>query len=96
MAPAGLAKVEAAKADGSWARLDSVDALLVPDDLAAAFAAHPGSAVNWEAFPASTRRGVLEWIGAAKGSHTRARRVEETAALAARGERANQWRKAAR
>jgi uncharacterized protein YdeI (YjbR/CyaY-like superfamily) len=76
--------------------LDSVDALVVADDMAAAFAAHPGSAASWESFPVSTRRGVLEWIGAAKGADTRARRVEETAALAARGERANQWRKAPR
>ena len=36
MAPAGLAVVEAAKADGSWTLLDAVEDLLVPDDLAAA------------------------------------------------------------
>ena len=34
MAQAGLAKIEAAKTDGSWDKLDGVDALLVPDDLA--------------------------------------------------------------
>ncbi len=32
--PAGLAAIDAAKADGSWSKLDHVDALAVPDDLA--------------------------------------------------------------
>ena len=41
MAPAGHAVIDAAKADGSWTLLDDVENLVVPDDLAAAFAAHP-------------------------------------------------------
>ena len=89
--PAGRAAVDAARADGTWALLDDVEALVVPDDLAAAFAAHPGSAAEWEDFPPSARRGILEWIVQAKRPATRARRIEETARLAARGERANQW-----
>ena len=93
MAPAGLAKVQAAKADGSWSKLDAVEALAVPDDLAAAFARYPGSAAFFEAFPRSVKRGILEWIVQAKKTETRAKRVEETAVLAAKNERANQWRK---
>ena len=92
MAPAGLAAVERAKADGSWAALDAVEDLIVPPDLAASFESHPPAADEWEAFPRSVRRGILEWIVAAKRPDTRARRIEETARLAARGERANQWR----
>ncbi len=87
MAPAGLAAVEAAKQSGSWRRLDEVEALT----LAQAFAAHRGSREKWEAFPRTAKRGILEWIGAAKRSETRAARVQETAALAAKGERANQY-----
>ena len=41
VAPAGLLAIEAAKADGSWSKLDAVDALDVPDDLATALAAYP-------------------------------------------------------
>lgn len=92
MRAAGQAKVDAARADGSWARLDAVEALVVPDDLAAAFEAHPGAAGFWDAFPRSARRGILEWIVQARRPETRARRVDETARLAARNERANQWR----
>lgn len=89
---AGRALIEQAKADGSWTLLDDVEDLIVPDDLAAACDDHPGSREQWEQFPLSARRGILEWIVQAKRSPTRARRVEDTARLAARGERANQWR----
>jgi len=91
MTPAGRTAVDAAKADGSWTRLDLVEDLVVPDDLAAAFEAHPGGRERWDDFPRSARRGILEWIVTAKKPDTRANRVEETARLAARGERANQW-----
>lgn len=92
MAPAGLAVVEAAQADGSWTLLDAVEDLVVPDDLAAAFAAHPPAAERWEAFPRSAKRGILEWIVQAKRPETRAKRIAETAEKAAVNERANQWR----
>jgi uncharacterized protein YdeI (YjbR/CyaY-like superfamily) len=95
MAPAGQAKVEAAQADGTWNALDAVEALEVPADLAAAFDTHPGSRAQWEAFPRSVKRGVLEWILQARKPDTRRKRVEETARLAARGERANQWKRPA-
>jgi len=94
LAPAGIAVIEAARADGSWSALDAVEDLVVPDDLVAAFVRHPGSRANWDAFPRSAKRGILEWIVGAKKPETRAKRVEETASLAARNERANQWRRA--
>ncbi len=87
MAPAGLAVVEAARADGSWTVLDAVEDLVVPDDLAAAFAAHPPAARHWEAFPRSARRAALEWIVQARRPETRARRVAETARKSQANER---------
>ena len=36
MTDVGRAAIEAAKADGSWSVLEPVEALIVPDDLAAA------------------------------------------------------------
>ena len=85
---AGRDAVAAARADGSWSRLDAVEDLVVPDDLAAAFDVHPGSRARWEGFPPSARRAALEWIATAKRPATRAGRVQETAVRAARGERA--------
>lgn len=91
MAPAGLARVEAAKADGSWSALDAAEALEVPVDLNASLDADPDARRNFDAFPRSAKRGILEWVYAAKRPETRARRVEETARLAAQNVRANQW-----
>jgi uncharacterized protein YdeI (YjbR/CyaY-like superfamily) len=92
MTQAGMEKVNAAMTDGSWCLLDAVEALEIPQDLAAAFAAHPGADAQFAAFPPSARRGILEWIAQARKPDTRARRVRETAELAAQGKRANQWR----
>lgn len=92
MMPAGLAKVEAAKQDGSWYALDAVEALEIPPDLEQALAAYAKAKQNFEAFPRSAKRGILEWIAAAKKPETRARRIEETAQLADENVRANQWR----
>lgn len=91
--PAGIAAVEVAKRNGSWTALDDVENLVVPNDLAAAFAAHPGSAEQWGGFPRSVRRGLLEWILDAKRPETRAKRIAETAAEAAAGRRAGRWGK---
>ena len=92
MAAPGSAVVEAAKRDGSWSKLDDVEDLVVPADLADALRRHPGAAAHFAAFPRSARRGILEWIANAKQAATRERRVGETARLAALNQRANQWR----
>lgn len=92
MASAGLAKIEAARKDGSWTALDAVEALEVPPDLARELDAHPDARKHWDAFPRSAKRGILEWISTARKPETRAKRIEETARLAAEGRRANQWR----
>lgn len=92
MAPAGLAKVDAAKADGSWNALDSATALEIPPDLEAALDALPSARAHFDAFPPSARRAILEWISLAKKPETRASRVDETAREAAENRRANQWR----
>jgi uncharacterized protein YdeI (YjbR/CyaY-like superfamily) len=91
VAPAGLAAIEQARRDGSWTRLDEVDLLTMPADLALALDALPHARAHFAAFPKSARRGILEWIGSAKTPATRAKRVAETARLAQDNVRANQW-----
>lgn len=93
MAEAGNAAVARAKADGTWTALDSVEDLVEDDDLRAALDSAPGARANWDAFPPSVRRGILEWILSAKRPETRANRIRETAEQAAKNIRANQWRK---
>lgn len=92
MHESGMAKVQAAKRDGSWNALDAVEDLHVAPDLARAFRLHPGSRANFDGFPPSARKGILSWIASAKRAETRAQRILETARSAARGIRANQWR----
>lgn len=88
----GLAKVEQAKADGSWTSLDAIEELQLPPDLARALASYPLAEQHFLAFPRSVKRGILEWIHTAKRAETRAARIAETARLASVNERANQWR----
>ncbi len=88
MAPAGLAAIERAKANGWWEILDAAERLEVPEDLAAALDARPPAAVNFAAFPPSARKMLLGWIAVAQRPETRAARITEIAEAAARNERA--------
>jgi uncharacterized protein YdeI (YjbR/CyaY-like superfamily) len=92
MTPAGKAKIDAAKQDGSWSALDAIEALEIPPDLAAALATYTSAQEHFDAFPRSVKRGILEWISTAKTAETRAKRIAETARLAEENKRANQWR----
>ena len=79
-------------ADGTWTALDGVEALEVPPDLAAALDALPPARANWDAFPRSVRRGVLEFLLNAKRAETREKRIAEIARVAADDIRPFQWR----
>jgi uncharacterized protein YdeI (YjbR/CyaY-like superfamily) len=85
MTDAGRQAIERARADGSWDLLEPVEALVVPDDLAAAFEARSGATDRWEAFAPTARRAYLLWVYTAKRADTRARRVAETADRVAAG-----------
>ncbi len=88
MTAAGWAKIERAKADGSWVFLDDVEALVIPEDLAAALAANGQAKDYFEAFSPSSKRGILQWIKSAKRSETRQKRIEKTAVMAAENKKA--------
>ena len=88
---AGRKLVVVAKENGSWDALDDVENLVVPEDLERAFAEYDRAEANFQAFPPSAQRGILEWIFNAKRDATRQKRVAETARLAQQNERANRW-----
>lgn len=89
MTPAGMAVIEAAKADGSWEAIDDVEDMTVPDDLAAALAEDPLALAFWDALPPGQRKLSLYWINGAKRPETRAKRIAETVRAAREGRR--QW-----
>ena len=79
MFEAGLKSVEIAKENGSWTAYDSVEALIVPDDLSAAFDQY-GSAFNYyNGLKKSAKKQLLHWVAAAKKPETRQQRIDEIA-----------------
>ena len=84
MQPAGQAKIDAARKDGSWTFLDDVEKLAIPDDLARALARKRPAKSNFEAFNKAAKKVILLWIKTAKRDETRAGRVCETVRLAAK------------
>jgi uncharacterized protein YdeI (YjbR/CyaY-like superfamily) len=89
MAEAGLAKIEVAKRDGSWNKLDMVEELRIPQDLSEAFAVNKVAEDYFKAFSKSSKKGILFWIESAKRSETRSKRISETIRLAAQNKRVN-------
>ncbi|HEY9647527.1 MAG TPA: YdeI/OmpD-associated family protein [Chroococcidiopsis sp.] len=83
MTQAGLAKIAAAKQDGSWHALDAIEALIIPLDLKQALAANPTADKNFAAFSDSTKKNILFWIESAKRAETRLNRIEKTVNSAA-------------
>jgi uncharacterized protein YdeI (YjbR/CyaY-like superfamily) len=92
MQPAGLAAVERARADGTWTALDTVETLIEPDDLTVLLDRDKSARSQWDQFPPSARRAILEWLASARTDATRRRRLERIVSDAHKGIRANQWR----
>lgn len=87
MRPAGLAQVEAARADGRWedAYHGQRDAT-VPPDLQAALDADPRAAAFFATLRGANRYAILYRVQDAKRPETRSRRIERFVAMLARGE----------
>jgi uncharacterized protein YdeI (YjbR/CyaY-like superfamily) len=85
MTPAGQAKIDAAREDGSWSLLDQVDSMELPDDLKLALAAVPGAEDCYRDYSDSIKKRTLYHIISAKRSVTREKRINEVVELAARG-----------
>ncbi|MFP3834549.1 YdeI/OmpD-associated family protein [Chryseobacterium sp. SIMBA_028] len=89
MMQAGYETIRIAKENGSWIILDSVEELVIPEDLDAAFEIHNGSKDYFLNLSKSMRKMMLQWIVLAKRSETRQKRIDEIAEHAARKEKPN-------
>jgi uncharacterized protein YdeI (YjbR/CyaY-like superfamily) len=88
MTPRGLAEVERARADGRWAAAySSQSRAAVPDDLAAALDATPGAREFFDSLDSVNRYAVLHRIATVKKAETRARKIEQYAAMLGRHEK---------
>jgi uncharacterized protein YdeI (YjbR/CyaY-like superfamily) len=83
----GYAQIEAAKADGRWARAyDGARTSTVPGDLLAALEAEPRAKAFFATIGAANRYAVLWRIQTAVKAETRARRIAQLVEMLARGE----------
>jgi len=92
MTKAGLAKVEAAKADGSWRSLDAAESLRIPADLGRALAAEGDALRHFRGFAPALRKSMLYWVTSAKRPETRARRLAKLVAYAVTHTSAREFR----
>ena len=88
----GMEAIAIAKQNGTWEALDDVDDSVVPTDLQKALKKDKLALANFERFPKSSKKIILEWIANAKKEETRRNRIEETVSLAAKNIRANHYR----
>ena len=87
MRPAGLAEVEAAKADGRWQDAYAPQSEAeVPSDLAEALAANPAAERFFAMLTGVNRYAVLYRIADAKKPETRQARIEKFVDMLSRGE----------
>jgi len=86
MTPAGTAKIEEAKADGSWDLLRRLEGEGLPADLAAALEANPQAKKNFETYTPSARKMYLWWLADAKRPETRVGRIAKVVEMAMNGE----------
>ncbi|MFN8591045.1 MAG: YdeI/OmpD-associated family protein [Thermomicrobiales bacterium] len=82
----GYRAIEIAKANGSWTLLDEVEALVIPDDLAAALAAAPGAEDVLLSLSRTNLRNTLYRIASAKRPETRAKRIADMVETLMRGD----------
>ena len=87
MRPAGLAEVEAAKADGRWADAYPPHSRAEPPpDLKAALDASPEAAAFFATLKGANRYGLIYRVLDAKKPETRAKRIAQFVAMLERGE----------
>ena len=85
MTEAGMAKVRAAKRDGTWNALTKIDRLVLPAELTKAFRANKAARSGFDAWSLSTKRAVLWWLHTAKRPATRQARLQEILRAATTG-----------
>ena len=87
MQPAGLAQVEAARADGRWARAYAPQSTAqVPPDLQAAIDASPAANCFFAGLKGANRYALIYRVNDAKTAKTRAQRIAKFVAMLERGE----------
>ena len=88
----GYKSIEIAKENGSWTILDSVEELVIPEDLKEKLANYKGSTEYFENLSKSVKKGLLYWVVSAKRIETRKKRILEIVENASENLKPKQFR----
>ncbi len=88
----GYRSIAVARQNGSWTILDEVEALVVPEDLHAAFATVPGAKEYFDGLSKSVKKSLLYWVVSAQRKETRHKRIVEVVESAGKGLKPKQFR----
>ncbi|MBV6878595.1 YdeI/OmpD-associated family protein [Epilithonimonas ginsengisoli] len=82
MSQAGSDTIQVAKENGSWEILDSVEELLIPDDLAVELSNRENATEFFNSLSRSVKKMMLQWFVLARRPETRLKKILEIAEAA--------------
>ena len=88
----GYKSIEIAKENGSWTKLDEVEALVIPEDLKEALANYQGAFNYFNSLSKSVKKMLLHWVISVKRKETRQKRILEIGVNASKNMVPNKFR----
>lgn len=92
MHSSGYNVIKVAKENGSWSILDTVEALIIPDNLLKELNSRVGALAFYESLSKSEKKILLSWIALAKREETKQKRTIEIAENASKHTKPKQFR----
>lgn len=92
MTAAGYKSIAIAKENGSWTILDSIENLVIPDDLMHELTNRKGAIEYFKTLSKSTQKSILYWVASAKRENTKQKRILEIAENASQQCKPKQFR----
>jgi uncharacterized protein YdeI (YjbR/CyaY-like superfamily) len=82
MTKTALDKIEEAKKDGSWYKLNKIEEIQIPSDLKKMLRSNDMAVKNFEAYTDSLKKQIIWWIESAKREETRKKRIKSAVKMA--------------
>ena len=77
MTKAGMKKIDESKKDGTWKKLEQVEAMIQPEDLAKRLSRSKKPIAYFESLKKTNKKYLLHWLNTAKRPETRLKRFDE-------------------
>jgi len=91
MMPAGQEKIDEAKKNDTWSKLDDIESFTIPPELAKAFKENKKAAIFFETLGKTNKKYILYRINGAKRLETKAQRIAEIIEAANEGKMADRF-----